>query len=450
MVFPTIRAALFAAIFLLNTGPVLASEAINYVLSDGIILRVEQAPLRDEQLARLKMRLAELSSELDRTRPDSLITQFSAGQVNALPEWFFNAVEQCERWHRKSEGKFTCRNGRLKEQWQSKGSHEIERREVRKLARSARIADVVLSRSDFSIKFDKAVVWDLSDIKQAVLLNNAAADLNRLEIHQYLLTATSSGQALTLSNSAHFSLEPWDLPVYPGSKETGVISHNDGWPAAMFASNVIADNAVDAFVIGYLAASTPSRELFTLLDETTQFVQLQDEQGRLYYSEGWHARVQDNEKSRQKVTVDIQLPAINVADYQGPYVTAWITDNKSKLIKNLLIQGSGESWLKELRVWWRKIGRKNEQLIDGMSGATSGNKPVHLVWDGLDQFGKVAGTNDVILHIEAAREHGERTYQQIPLSLTHLPFNPLSVEAKGELGEIVVQAIQEAEIVGLP
>ena len=90
MVFPTIRAALFAAIFLLNTGPVLASEAINYVLSDGIILRVEQAPLRDEQLARLKMRLAELSSELDRTRPDSLITQFSAGQVNALPEWFFN------------------------------------------------------------------------------------------------------------------------------------------------------------------------------------------------------------------------------------------------------------------------------------------------------------------------------------------------------------------------
>ena len=78
-----------------------------------------------------------------------------------------------------------------------------------------------------------------------------------------------------------------------------------------------------------------------------------------------------------------------------------------------------------------------------MSGATSGNKPVHLVWDGLDQFGKVAGTNDVILHIEAAREHGERTYQQIPLSLSQLPLNPLSVEAKVELGEIVVLAIQK-------
>ena len=149
--------------------------------------------------------------------------------------------------------------------------------------------------------------------------------------------------------------------------------------------------------------------------------------------------------SASDLTISAEVPTLDVAEYHKPYVSIWIEDEKGEST-NLAVwyqleergkkSDKGEEWLKDMRQWWRRIGRDLDMPVDGVSGATRapGRHSVTFT-EGKAPLGKLKRGNYVLL-VEAAREVGGREVVKVPFSW------PLATEqsAKGskELGEVKV------------
>src|SRR6218665_3052281 len=80
-----------------------------------------------------------------------------------------------------------------------------------------------------------------------------------------------------------------------------------------------------------------------------------------------------------ELNVSVELPVLEVAEYHEPYVAVWIENEKGDST-NLAVwyqleergqkSEKGEEWLKDMRQWWRRIGRETDMPVDGVSGAT--------------------------------------------------------------------------------
>ncbi|MCC2603954.1 DUF2271 domain-containing protein [Planctobacterium marinum] len=453
-----LTAALCAATLCIFINKTFAQSSSSFSLNNGEQLTITTNPLTELNRTAIQNIVDDTVFNLDNRAPESLVNQLNSTTDFAAPEWLFSAIAQCERWHQKTESRFSCRNGNLKQYWHDyvHGQGLLERREARKLARSARVAKVTLSADTRQVVTDSELVWDFGDLTQAIILQRiidylASQDITAYHLQIGLLNAFSghdttwphqtslagNQQSLTLRNTISYEIAPWQQSAYQGSTEQGVISHNDGWPASKFASHVLSENPIDAVVLGYLAASNTSRFVLSLLDSEKQHLALRDQQQRVYYSKHYQAFTGVSPASMQQVKIRVRLPEFDIADYQGPYAAVWITDTENKLLRNLHIRGTGENWLKDLRTWWRKIARKDDSLIDAMSGATMGNKPIEVNWDGLDQYGKDVHLDNLLLHVEIAREHGGRTYKKIPLSI-RTDKSPLNVEGENELHSVQI------------
>lgn len=145
------------------------------------------------------------------------------------------------------------------------------------------------------------------------------------------------------------------------------------------------------------------------------------------------------------IDIQIELPTLNVAEYHNPYVAVWL-QTPDKEIKNLSVwyqlesrgqkSEKGEEWLKDMRQWWRAIGRSSDMPIDGISGATQkpGIHQLHFT-QGQAPLEKLA-KGDYVLMIEAAREVGGRELVKIPFSWPVKEKTELSAKGSKELGEV--------------
>ena len=71
-------------------------------------------------------------------------------------------------------------------------------------------------------------------------------------------------------------------------------------------------------------------------------LKLVDENGRVFTSNTYTARTSGDssgknkaEKNGHAISIDITLPLFDIADYRGPYVSVWISDEKNRLVKKL-------------------------------------------------------------------------------------------------------------------
>ncbi len=145
------------------------------------------------------------------------------------------------------------------------------------------------------------------------------------------------------------------------------------------------------------------------------------------------------------IDIQIQLPNFDVAEYHKPYVAVWL-QTPDKKVKNLSVwyqlesggekSEDGEEWLKDLRQWWRVIGRSSDMPIDGVSGATKkpGLHKLHFT-QGQAPLEKLT-KGDYVLMVEATREVGGRELIKIPFSWPVKGKTELSVKGSKELGEV--------------
>jgi len=117
-----------------------------------------------------------------------------------------------------------------------------------------------------------------------------------------------------------------------------------------------------------------------------------------------------------ELQLDLKLPA-QTGEYHNPYVAVWIEDSKGQSARTLVLWREGAKWLKDIRRWWRKVGRKDADLVDGITSATRAAGQYQLNFDALDDKGQPLAHGQYTLRIEVVRENGGRSIVKQPFTL---------------------------------
>jgi hypothetical protein len=139
----------------------------------------------------------------------------------------------------------------------------------------------------------------------------------------------------------------------------------------------------------------------------------------------------------------VDIPRLNVAEYHRPYVAIWIERPDQSVVGNVAVwydlkqkNDEGTKWLKDMRQWWRRIGRDLTMPVDGVSSATRapGEHQVTLPMNA-EPFAKLpAGEYQLV--VEAAREVGGREILRLPFQWPPKAPQVLKVSGEHELDAI--------------
>ncbi len=391
------------------------------------------------------------------SRLESLASHISA--ANTRDAEVHTLLKHCEQWRVKTEDRISCRNGDLYAYWENMERKQTtpDRAHARQLARTVRNTAVDVNNPDGSIRWDfrqlhsPFLLDSLADwITEHTSLTTFALSSNNNAVYRsqdqqwpVAVATTDTRYTVHLQNAAVSTLIPWQHSrKIDGKSYQGIIDGGSGWPEQVNAAISIDQTAVSAKAQVLLAASLSSQNLFDTIGTDTQ-IMLTSAQGHTRFSSALESLVQQNSDQQTTFTplnIALEIPDIDASPYRRPYVSVWITDNKRKPVRNLVLMGERQRWMKSLRVWWRRIGRGNESLIDGFSGATKKPGTYHIEWDGRDDYGQPVTATDLVLHIEASREHGGRSYEKIPLTMNQLTL-PIERQGKKELGLIRIDAL---------
>ena len=147
-----------------------------------------------------------------------------------------------------------------------------------------------------------------------------------------------------------------------------------------------------------------------------------------------------------ELKLTVEIPQLKVAEYHKPYVAIWVENQNQAAVANLAVwydvkkaKNEGETWLKDLRQWWRRSGRELNMPVNGVSGATRAPGVQAIGFDGKSALGKLpAGQYNLV--IEAAREVGGREVVKVPFQWP--PKGAQTGKARGtsELGAVTLAA----------
>lgn len=149
--------------------------------------------------------------------------------------------------------------------------------------------------------------------------------------------------------------------------------------------------------------------------------------------------------SAAPLVATIEVPALDVAEYHRPYVAIWIEGADKAVLANVGVwydvdmkNDEGETWLKDLRQWWRKTGRELDLPVDGVSGPT---RPVgvHEVSVSEALLAKLSAGAEYALVVEASREVGGREVVRLPFTWAADAKIDASAAGKTELGAITLK-----------
>ncbi|WP_111979383.1 DUF2271 domain-containing protein [Algibacillus agarilyticus] len=138
-------------------------------------------------------------------------------------------------------------------------------------------------------------------------------------------------------------------------------------------------------------------------------------------------------QAQTTLTLNLTLPELDVDPYHKPYVAVWLETPSRQYVTTLTLWADDKEWYKDLRQWWRKAGRGN-QNIDGVTQATHRPGEHTLTWNGLDLTQNPVAEGQYILNVEASREEGGREFIRIPITLK--TNQQAAAQGKTELGTI--------------
>ena len=147
------------------------------------------------------------------------------------------------------------------------------------------------------------------------------------------------------------------------------------------------------------------------------------------------------------IKINLQIPRIKTEAYFRPYVVVWLETAKRQPVETLALwyqvdsassQEDGGKWLKDLRQWWRKIGRNEQAEYDVVTGATRRPGKHKISWQ--SHSTAVLAPGDYFLNFEAAREEAGRTFHRLGIQVKDTPSKQIfKIAAENEFGEISIQ-----------
>jgi len=135
--------------------------------------------------------------------------------------------------------------------------------------------------------------------------------------------------------------------------------------------------------------------------------------------------------------IELILPNVVTSIYARPYVAVWIADTEGKSVRTIQLWVGKDEWLKDLRSWWRKVGRNDRAVVDAVTSATRPAGKYRFSWDGLDEQGERVEQGQYTFYVEVVREHGGRNYLRQKLQLEEQSFTH-RLEPTQETGQITI------------
>ncbi len=147
-----------------------------------------------------------------------------------------------------------------------------------------------------------------------------------------------------------------------------------------------------------------------------------------------------------ELKVQIEVPAIDIAEYHRPYVAVWVENDKGRHQQDLAVwydlemrDNEGTKWLKDLRLWWRHSGRKLDMPVDGLSGATRPVGSHEMTFSANDPKLAQLPAGNYRLVIEAARELGGRELLKLPFQWPATAAQLQHQQGEHELGRVALE-----------
>lgn len=398
------------------------------------------------------------------------------GKLRSPSATLQNVFRLCEQWLQKSEERFSCRMGKIKNLWRKAEAKQVipDRMEVRHIARRAKLEKLDLSNISKTIILPKTIELDTDGLAKGYIIDQALKVLRQKLPNAQAIKVDIGGDSIYWGTPP--GTKGWKVAIANpidtadnaeylaqlllNNKAIASSGHNtrfrtikrrqfshiyparDGWPMDDApAVTVIADNATTADAIATALSS------FTITQGTDWVNDLDgvealwvSPEGRQFTSEGWYQQtgVNTGDSGGFSLKLEYTIPNLKSDRYERPYVYIWVTDNKRKLIKNLLLLGESHRWAQENTRWWRRVGRIDETVLDGVARPSRRPGMYHLQWSGRDSYGKPVPEGEYILHMEASREHGGHDYQRVKFKLDASEQN-MDLPVKGELGETVIK-----------
>lgn len=140
----------------------------------------------------------------------------------------------------------------------------------------------------------------------------------------------------------------------------------------------------------------------------------------------------------QTINISIEVPKIEASPYHKPYVAVWLESKKRRPIHTFAFWSEQSEWFKDLRQWWRKIGRKQSPNYDATSGATRKPDTYQLQWQ-TQSANEEIKAGQYVLHFEAVREQGSREYLKQSITLGIGENQVYQLDGQSELGQITIK-----------
>jgi hypothetical protein len=106
-------------------------------------------------------------------------------------------------------------------------------------------------------------------------------------------------------------------------------------------------------------------------------------------------------------------------EYHPPYVAAWIENSTKKSVRTFLLWREDAKWLKDIRRWWRNVGRKDAKLVDAITSATHAAGSFPLSYKLTDDQQNALPAGNYTFYIEVVREKGGRALLKKKFELTN-------------------------------
>lgn len=427
--------------------------------------------------------IARLNGILSAYDAASEVEQLNTKGKAAVSPDLMRVLKACESFRKQSEDAMSCRIGEVIAIWDAAEKKDAapDRANLRLVSGQAKRADVKLDEAAGTVTRPDVVQFRTDALAKGYIIDKALAAGRKAAPGASGMLLNVGGDQLAWGQGPHEGKWRTGISSFSDSAESGapvlsfaagalatsgtgprdriiggqhyghIISPADGWPvtgklrASVYAKNAMtADALATALMVMNISDGISMVEGLRGVEAS-----ITAEDGRTYSTSGWASLEESapapaaagNASSWPKgyqLTVDLEIPDLDVPKYVRPYVAAWIADEDRNLIRILMLAGDEPRWMEENYYWFRRFGRKAGSLVDAMSGPTRRPGVYTLVWDGLNDDGEAVAPGDYILHVEAAREHGGHQHDSLDLPLSAGAFTD-EIPAGAELGTVRVR-----------
>ena len=401
------------------------------------------APMAELAMDRVRAEIARLELVLSGWRGDSELAALNAAARHQASPDLYNVIATGEAWRLRSKGAFSLAPG-----FRSAGlvleeeSRIIRRPAGMRLDVDAIAKGYIIDRALAAAKTVPGIEGVLLDIGGDLCCSGRAPDGKAWRIG----VADPSDLADNAPPLAIAALNNRAI----ASSGRGLRGHSIVDPAGgamrgdILMATAVAPSAMDADALATIFHVLPPEQGIALADSlpgvAAHSVQAN---GSVAVSQGWERLAQASPPRAAfsgpwpdgfTVRIDYNVPRFTSSlRLFPPYVTIWITNEAGEAVRSLVFHAARERYMRENYVFWEKIGRDNQKLVDAITRPTRGPGAYSFTWDGRDDARKPVPQGRYTVNIEASREGGGHSIQRIPVELGGAPAS-FAIEADEELG----------------